>query len=474
MTEGHRFPRPSLLEAAAAIHVTALLIGVSWAFGGNASWVRMPISVAATIGILISLAAVARAESRSRIPKGTLGWALPILALNALVLLSCLSPGFKDMAYGGDLFLMPLRMPWWRPSAARPVLALQELWLFDGIYFSCFNLVLLVQSRTLLRAIVAVVVANTLVLSIFGSVQKLVGSTGIYFGSIKSPQDYFFASFVYDNHWASFVILTLAACVGLTLRYVGRGSTGGPFHGPALLGLIVTFLIAITVPLSGARACTLLVCVLMVVALVRGAPKLLHAMRASELPKPVSMLLLALAVGTVTWGAWSIAGDVVQSRVSKARAQLTTIWSQGGLGSRSALYHDTWRMAHDRVLFGWGMGSFPSVFSLYNTQVSPIDRIPVVYHDAHSDWLQCLAELGFAGAILIAAAIIMPAVSLRGERLSSVPYFLLAGCILVGAYALIEFPFGNVAVALAWCLCYACALQYRRLSRPPPRPTPHP
>jgi O-antigen ligase len=162
-----------------------------------------------------------------------------------------------------------------------------------------------------------------------------------------------------------------------------------------------------------------------------------------------------------------VAGDVINSRIKMAKEQVSMAWAQGGLGARGMVYSDTWRMARARPLFGWGMGSFPSVFALYNTQVSKGDRIPVVYHDAHSDWLQSVAEIGFAGTALIGASVMLPALAARRIKVTPIPYFLLAGCILVAAYALVEFPFGNVAVVLAWWLCFFCSIQYLRLTGPP-------
>jgi O-antigen ligase len=106
------------------------------------------------------------------------------------------------------------------------------------------------------------------------------------------------------------------------------------------------------------------------------------------------------------------------------------------------------------------------VFLLYNSQESRHDHLPVIYHDAHSDWLQSLAELGVFGTALIGLAILLPVVSVRRLRVSQIAFFLFTGCLLIGAYAWVEFPFGNVAVVLAWWLCFFCAIQYMRLSGP--------
>ena len=71
------------------------------------------------------------------------------------------------------------------------------------------------------------------------------------------------------------------------------------------------------------------------------------------------------------------------------------------------------RMAGARLWFGWGMGSFPRIFYIYNDPGTLIrrDHLPIYYHDAHSDWLQAAAEHGLVGAALLALCALVP---LRG------------------------------------------------------------
>jgi O-antigen ligase len=461
--------RPTLagyLELAVAIQVSALVIGVSWAFGGNADWVRTPISIWGSVGILLTLVHLVSQANRGRPAGSATAYVWPILALNALVAASCLTPGFQTLNFRGQALIMPLRVNWWIPSTAKAEVTLRSLWLFDGIYFSCLNLALAVGRRRIIRFVLAVAVANALVLAVFGTVQKLVGATGIYFGSVESPQPMFFSSFVYDNHWGAFIILMLGACAGLVLRYA-RGSKGeGFFRGPAFMGFVSAVILGLSIPLSGSRACTLLLAILAVVALVRGTPRVSQALRLSGVGPTGASIGIAIAVVLAAAGVWTIAGNVMEARAQKTKEQVAAMWERGGIGSRSVLYHDTWRMARERILFGWGMGSFPTVFALYNTQESKIDRIPVVYHDAHSDWLQSAAELGLVGTALIGAAVVIPALSMRRRRVTPLPFFLLTGCALVAGYAWIEFPFGNVAVVLGWWLCFICAVHYTRLTGP--------
>ena len=455
-------------ELAAASQLTLFVIGVTWAFGGNADWVRTPISLWGTVGILITVAGAATPRVRRGMPAGTLAWSWPVLALNVMVALSCLTPGFKVLSYPAGSYLMPVHVAAWIPSSARASLSLRSLWLFDGIYFSCLNLALFVKRRKTLRVVLAAVVGNAVVLSVFGTVQKLVGSPGIYFGAVHSPQESFFASFVYDNHWSAFTLLNLGLCLGLVVRYVHGARGGGFFTGPAPAGVIAAAILGLTIPFSGARACSALMVVLLAVLLARSLPSLLRTSRGWMPVAATGAALLAAGLG-----AWLVAGRVIAARALKTREQVAVMVAQRGLGARSVLYRDTWNMARERPAFGWGMGTFPIVFGLYNTQEAKGDHIPVVYHDAHSDWLQSVAEVGLVGTLLLGAAVALPLAATRRRRLGPVPFYPLLACGLVAAYAWVEFPFGNVGVVLTWWLCLVASVHYVRLSDArPPRPVP--
>ena len=131
-----------------------------------------------------------------------------------------------------------------------------------------------VHRRRVIRVVVAVVVGNALALAVFGTAQKLTGATGLYFGSVRSPQDYFFASFVYDNHWGAFVLLKDARGVPGADRSFGtpRGSAARrvPARPRAVWPHSAALLIEVSVPLSGARVCNNLLKILAVAAIAIG------------------------------------------------------------------------------------------------------------------------------------------------------------------------------------------------------------
>jgi O-antigen ligase len=109
------------------------------------------------------------------------------------------------------------------------------------------------------------------------------------------------------------------------------------------------------------------------------------------------------------------------------------------------------------------MASYPRVFTFYNQQVS-VDRLPVYFEDAHSDWLQLVAELGLAGSLCIVLLVARPFFSIRKHRpLPPLAMYSFLGCTALVIYAVIEFPFGNNAVVASFWICFFAAIRLVQL-----------
>ena len=122
-------------------------------------------------------------------------------------------------------------------------------------------------------------------------------------------------------------------------------------------------------------------------------------------------------------------------------------------------------MAMDKPYFGWGLESYASVFSLYNVAKYPIKGgWRPFYAEAHNDWLQSLAEVGFVGTTLLVLLGWIPILSVPWRRVKSVfPHYLLAGCGLLALYAWLEFPFANPSVLIAFWGCIYGGVRYAQL-----------
>jgi len=458
-------PPATALENAVLAHTALFFIGATWAFGGNADFVQPYLGAWGSLGILLTLiAAVTRDAGGQR--QRLLRTLWPILAFNALTGVACLTIGFRSIHSGAELMYLPRDIPGWRPSSALPRMAGWTLWLFDGIYFSAFNLSVVVRSRSRLRGFFFLLTINTLILAVFGTLQKLVHAPGLYFGRVHSPQPFFFSTFVYDNHWGAFIILMIGLCLGQMWHYADRADVRGFFHSPAFGGAVALLFLFITVPLSGARTCSALVLAFLILALLRW---LFRQRRHQAEPGRGGIAAPLIVAGALLVGAgatWFVARDVIAARAEKTVSQVKEFKTMHGLGTRSELYRDTWKMATDRLWYGWGMGSYPTVFQMYNTEeVNRQDQLPKFYHDAHSDWLQSIAEHGLIGSLLLAACALVPLFVVGSPAWSNrLSRHCFAGCTMVLLYAWMEFPFGNYAVCLTWYLLFFAAVRYGDLS----------
>jgi O-antigen ligase len=322
-----------------------------------------------------------------------------------------------------------------------------------------------VRSRRRLRRLLVLLVANAVVLSIFGTVQNLLGKD-IFFGFQRAPHDAFFATFVYHNHWGSFAVLMLCAALGLTFHHASRPRGRSFWQSPAPAGIVAALLIAATTPLSSSRSTTLLTGGILAVAALHGMIRIARARSAESRPWAglgVAFLLLFVAFG---FGVYKLAERTIDRRVETTRLQVADILAQGHVGQRAQLYRDTWRMAADRPWFGWGLESYERIFPRYNSvPFSRVDGLPILFQEAHSDWLQAMAEIGLVGGALLLAAILIPLARTRGAwRRHALPRYLLLGCASVALYAWIEFPMANPAVVATWWVLFFGGLRHALLS----------
>lgn len=452
------------LEWAVLSHLALFLVAITWGFGGAAEWLRPHFIWLGGIGVLIMLTAVQDREARQAGWLRPLHWLWPLAAFNAFVLIGCLNPSFSTAKFGSEtMFLNSGGRPW-LPSSAQPGIGLQTLALFDVTWISCFNLALVVRQRRAIRGLLIVAGANAFALAVFGTLQNFSHAKGLYFDLVKTRQIYFFASFVYHNHWGAFAVLMLAALLGLVWHYARRKEARDLLHSPALTGLVAAFFVAASVPLSTSRSCSIMVLILAGAAALHWFARLVGKRRQfrESIAPPILGAIAAIAIGVA--GIWFVARDSILMRVAKTREQIEEMRAQDTLGDRATLYRDTWHMARDKIWFGWGMASYPRVFTLYNNKESRADRLPVYFEDAHSDWLQALAEHGIVGSALLGLCALWPLRRLHARHLASpVPAYLLGGCALILLYAWVEFPFGNPAVVYSWWLAFFAAVSYARL-----------
>ncbi len=442
------------------LHLAGFVVFTTWAFGGQAGWARQGIAIWGGVGvILFVLACRFRGRDAGESSWPALRWLWPLWLYDAVVIVSCFNPNFREVVQGGERSLVMADPIAWLPSAARPALAWKELWQFNVIVLSCFNLCLVATQRRFLRTVLLVLAGNAVALAVFGTFQKLVGAKGLWFGLVPSPNNRFFSTFIYHNHWGAFILLSTAVCLALLFQALRRGGHRDLWHSPVLLGALVTLLLAASVPLSASRSCSVLVALLLLGALGSFLAWLVRRRRerreSAVLPVAGALLAALLAAAAITYlGRHSIAERLHQTTRQISKEDTYT--------SRLTLYRDTWRMAAEKPWFGWGLESYAHVFRVFNTQraVEKWVWIPF-YAEAHNDWFQSLAETGFIGTGLLVLLGLLPLLAVPWRRVgSAVPRWLLAGNGLLLFYAWVEFPFASPAVMLTFCATFSCAIRY--------------
>ncbi len=455
------------LEKVVLGHLLILIVGIAWAFGGQIGWARLALLVWGTIGIGVFFYALVK-TNRPETRRNACLHLWPLAAFDLIVGLSCLNPSFQSFLSHGELYFKLSTPPYaWLPSTARPDLSLRELWQFNAIVLSCYNLVLVVRSRRSIRNFLLTVAANAMLLAIFGTFQKFSDATSPWFGLVPTRQNYFFSTFVYHNHWGAFTLLISGACIGLLFYFWKRGGYRDLWHSPVMIGAVATLLLTSTIPLSGSRSSSLLLGLLIASALLHACTRLIrqHRVRRESATRPIVALgvTVFLALSAIIY----LSQDVIAQRTRLTTEQLSGIQRASTLDSRLTLYRDTWRTGMVKPWFGWGLETYGDVFRIYNSQRAVESWFgPPYYREAHSDWLQSFAESGVVGTALLVLLGLAPLWPGRRHLLqSSLPRYLLSGCALVLIYAWLEFPFANPAVMIAfWCCLYSAA-HYAALDR---------
>lgn len=456
--------RTSKIEALTLLHVATLGVIATWFLGGGSAPARFALCSLGSLAPLLTLAGLNERRAKGEPVFRPLLPLIPWFGFNAIVLIGLLHPSLRAATVEGITVFIPNATPTGWPDSARPDLALPELWVLNAIVLTAFNLLINVRHRSTLRTLFFILAANALILAIFGSFQKFVDSPGLFFGQIASPNTTFFGSFIYHNHWGAFIVLILSICLGLLFSLRPWSGSRDFWHSPALAAAVAIFLLALTVPLSGARACTFLTALLLAAALIQGLQRVISYQkdRGHSIVAP-GLLIVVIALAALG-STYFLAREVIESRLADTHAQLSQAREAGGIGGRGVLYRDTWRMAVDKPWFGWGLASYATVFRSYNTQVGS-EGLPQFYEYAHSDWLQLFAETGFIGVAFYLTFLLLVLQPLRRwHGHNALPAYLLNGCGLIMLYACIEFPFGNPAVTLLFWTCLMGSVRWIRLT----------
>jgi O-antigen ligase len=443
-------PRASIAAYLAVGHALMTIVLLSWWFGGMHSDGREVATFVAALSPIITAMAW-RGANRS-LRRRFLRFAMPLGLLGLVVVVSFFNQNTRMLTSEGiQLGLVP-RSDYFTflPSNAWPPTAVPDFLLNAGIILTAINVFLTAPPRSAQRFLLVGISLNAGVLACVGSAFKLTGAEMV-FGRFPSPNQHFFSSFYYYNHWGAFAILGAAAAAGLALDFLRRNRAEPWVHTPGPFFAVLAVVLLVSIPLAGGRASTGAALVLTLVLALRFS-------RGNRKPRSLSsrriVVTAAIAVVVCTTGAW-LAKDSLRAAFEKSEKQLSAMRQGETADARLTVYKETWQLFREKPIYGWGWHSFRYAFR----RIQSLDfkqqneqKVKSVFLNAHNDWLQLLAELGIAGAALSFMTLlgVARAASFRWWKLAPSTE-LVAGVACVALLACVDFPFACPAVVItAW------------------------
>lgn len=270
----------------------------------------------------------------------------------------------------------------------------------------------------------------------------------LWFIEASFPYPKLWGTFFYRNQGAAFILLVLLISALLYFFYFKKSAERLRKSGPHFLFLIFIFLLYSSIWLSLSRGAILVGSLLMLVILTFIFwHDLIRVLRGGSLIMP-SIFLVAL----IAWGIFILQFSN-WSEVEKRVEHFEEIINNIGTYDRTLSTKATWDMAQDRMLYGWGAGSYRYIFPIYQQKYDNIWYHSVdgngggtgrkLYLYAHNDWVQFWAEYGVVGSLIILAmflCLIVSAIKLFYFT-KSAAFIIFSGFILIFIHNFVDFIF---------------------------------
>lgn len=295
--------------------------------------------------------------------------------------------------------------------------------------------------------------------------------------TLKSSNEQFWGSFFYRNQGAAYLNLILVGTGVLYFYHAKRSLEDAKVGGPHLLLFLLFACVASSVGLALSRGGILFGAILTIgFLLLLVFQRVFAAFRTNN-----SWTIAAVSVVLLAGGAYGIAAQVDLQAIEQRFGDVEATIENADKDARAISSKATWEMAQDNWL-GWGAGSFRYVFPIYQQKHPEIFYQRYhnkkqawqgrrVFHYAHNDILQFLAEYGVIGSGLLVLTLTSLLVPVFRQLFSASVFqsiFLLLGLVTIAAHAFLEFILNSPAywVALVGLLAaFAKLFQLERLRR---------
>lgn len=304
-------------------------------------------------------------------------------------------------------------------------------------FFCLFVCVLsLVNTEKRIRLLLLTIMAAGTFQALYGALEILLGyHTSLVFG--LAVEEVATGTFVYKNHYANFLMLSLSAGVGLLVTSLEKSSLSTPKD----------FVRSFASTLLSSKAIIRICIAIMVIGLVMSRSRMGNtaffvAMAAVGavafvLIKNRSKGLTILVISMFIIDLFIVSAYFGLERVKERLAQ-TSLAQE----TRDEIITDAYPIISDFPLFGSGGGSFYSTFPSYHQS-----EVSAFYDHLHNDYLQFLIEYGIVGSFILFAIFVFSlykAMRAMRQRRNSIFKGSAFACLMVfvgmGLHMTVDFP----------------------------------
>lgn len=467
------------LEKTLLVIVCAHVGFTVWTLGGVYNWSQFISLGLAVAGLVVALMNRAYSEEEGgmgafklimwpklvRFPVFWIG-----LALLGYITVQALNPSWIYAVNGGSWWLVPVDFITWLPTSVLAPFETMNAWHALMLYATPWLVMCSVwvgfTRRTSVQHFFTFAVANGAVLALIGILQRVTGSYKVLW-CIQPKTGPVFSTILYKNHAGAYFNLVFMLCIALLYRHFARGERRLERANPAPVFAFLAILIGMGVLLTVSRAATLLLLGFVLVSFIGFIVRCAVTRGEGRSPLAVGLLSCGFAL-FIGLGAYFLNIDRSFSRLGNL---IENGSADTSVSSRLIVRKAAWDMAEDRLVTGWGAGSFRYAFPPYQKRYPEITVVPdspgVTYFwkHSHNDYVELLDELGLTGVGILLAGLACGVYNLWSHYVIMRPHLLFIVLALAAtlAHAFVDFPAQHPATLLLWCVSAALLCRWAEL-----------
>lgn len=398
--------------AAPAVMVSPFLLG------GMVWWSQMAIASMQALVFMVAILPLTGVEDwRQRLGKLM---RFPPFWLGGLfviyVIIQALNPSWEQVYLDEARYFVAEKKPEyfiaWLPQSMNTNFYVMNAWrmviFWAGAWAFTCALWMSLNTRRAWMALGWMALVTAAVLSLASVAHHLSGNEDLFWIAQFKKNSGAFGPFVYRNQGAAYLYLSMGLGLAMFLHLLRRGEVRS---GLPWMALALSFMCLVGIVLNASRGgwlgagAVLLVFIIMLPFSIRWA----DVSSCGALTGSLAILLAMCSLGF-----W-IAKAMDFQEIEKKWKSLSS-GDDVSFRSRYKLSQATWDMFEDRMLLGWGAGSFYYKFPYYGKPYPEIYFVGrpgwknygkqiLKYKQAHNDLLQILAEYGVVGFLLLALCV---------------------------------------------------------------------